>query len=404
MNLSFNAQDLEFQDEVRAFIDRYWPHSARCDKGMASVYSAEKSPAEQRWLEALVERGWSVPSWPLEFGGTDWNPTQRYIWSRETARAECPQMSTFGVTMLGPVLYTWGSDAQKAQFLPAIREGRMSWCQGYSEPGAGSDLANLKTRAVRQGDDYLVNGAKTWTSGAHVADWMFCLVRTDPDATKPQQGISFLLIDMCSPGIEVHPIKTLGAQHTVNSVSLIDVKVPCANLVGTENSGWTYAKTLLTHERTGVARVAMSQVQIKRLRDIAAETPAGGVSNLWADSAFKSKVDALEIELAALEMLELRILAQVQAGSAPGPESSILKLKGTEIGQRIADLQVEAFGYYGLPYPDQLLMDNEGSVGPDFADFAHAAMQGMLFSRAWSVYGGSSEIQKNIIAKSVLGL
>jgi len=297
-------------------------------------------------------------------------------------------------------LYTWGTPAQRARHLPPIREARVTWCQGYSEPGAGSDLASLSTRAVRDGDSYVVNGAKTWTSGAHHADWMFCLVRTDAHASKKQQGISFVLIDMKTPGIDVHPILTLGGEHAVNSVTLTDVRVPVSERIGEENEGWTYAKGLLTHERTGIAGVARSQRALAGLKCIASETPLQG-ARLIEDPAFKVRIDAAEIELMALEVTELRTLASVEAGGAPGPESSILKIRGTEIAQRIADLTIEAYGYYGMPFPEQRLIDNEGAVGPERA---LVALKDMLFGRAASIYGGSNEIQKNIIAKAVLGL
>jgi alkylation response protein AidB-like acyl-CoA dehydrogenase len=400
VDLKLRAEDLEFQAEVRAFIDEHWPAEVRARKGRASEYPGERSPAEQHWFDALVERGWSVPAWPVQHGGTGWGPTQHYIWNQETARAGCPAMSGFGARMLAPVLYTWGTPVQQNEHLGPIREARVQWCQGYSEPGAGSDLAALKTRAVRDGDQYIVNGAKTWTSGAHHADWMFCLVRTDTEVSKRQEGISFLLIDMRSPGIEVHPILILGEQHTVNAVTLTDVRVPVANLIGEENRGWTYAKGLLTHERTGIAGVATSQVQLESLKEIAAEIGLDG-QRLVDDPYFQRKIQEVEIELTALEVTELRTLASVEEGGAPGPESSILKLKGTELAQRIADMQVEAFGYYGMPYPDDLLIDNEGPVGDEFA---LAALKGMLFGRAASIFGGSSEIQKNIISKAVLGL
>jgi alkylation response protein AidB-like acyl-CoA dehydrogenase len=359
-----------------------------------------RRPEEQRWFDALVARGWSVPHWPVEFGGTGWSATRHYIWDRETARAGCPEMSVFGARMLAPVLYTWGSPEQKARHLPPIREARVIWCQGYSEPGAGSDLAALSTRAVRDGDHYVVDGAKTWTSGAHHADWMFCLVRTDPHASRKQEGISFLLIDMRSPGIEVRPIRILGDQHTVNSVALTGVRVPVVNRVGEENRGWTYAKGLLAHERTGIAGVARSQAQIEQLKSMAADSAAGG-ARLIDDPAFARAIDEVTIELLALEMTELRTLAGVESGAAPGPESSILKIRGTEIGQRIAELTVEALGYYGLPYPDAQWLDNEGPIGPECAV---PALRGMLFGRAASIFGGSNEIQRNIIAKAVLGL
>jgi len=402
VDLAFRPEDTAFLADVRRFIDLHWPPPLRRTRGMASEYSGSRSPEEQHWFDALVSRGWSVPHWPVEHGGAGWTPTQHYIWDRETARAGCPGMSPFGARMLAPVLYTWGTPAQQARHLPPIREARVTWCQGYSEPGAGSDLAALETRAIRDGDDYVVNGAKTWTSGAHHADWMFCLVRTDPGSrqAKRQEGISFLLIDMKTPGIEVHPIRILGEQHTVNSVTFTDVRVPVANRVGEENRGWTYAKGLLTHERTGIAGVARSAVQIEALKAIATETAVDG-ARLIDDPAFKRRIDEVSIELLALEMTELRTLATVEQGSAPGPESSILKIRGSEIGQRIAELQVEAFGYYAMPYPDPALIDNEGPVGPEFAV---SALRGMLFGRASSIFGGSNEIQKNIISKAVLGL
>jgi len=340
-----------------------------------------------------------VPSWPSAWGGTDWSPTQKYIWDKETARAECPQLSAFGARMLAPVLYTWGTDAQKERFLAAIREQKMIWCQGYSEPGAGSDLAALGTRAVRDDDHYVVNGTKIWTTGAHVADWMFCLVRTSTEGKK-QEGISFLLIDMQTPGIKVNPIYLLGGIHSVNEVELKDVRVPVENLVGEENKGWTYAKGLLTHERTGIAGVARSEVQVDRLKAIAAETAVDGAS-LWDDADFRRRVHELEVSLEALAMTELRVLSQVEQGGAPGPESSILKIRGTEISQALQVMQIEAFGYYGQPYPDQTLIDNEGPIGHEYA---LAAMQTMLYGRAATIFGGSNEIQKNIISKAVLGL
>ena len=400
MDLRLRDVDLSFQSEVRSFIDAHWPQRARAAADAALEFSGETTAEQRRWFDALVARGWSVPSWPVEFGGTGWTPTQHYIWDRETARAACPELSPFGARMLAPVLYTWGTKDQQAQHLPPIREVRVQWCQGYSEPGAGSDLAALRTRAARDGDYYIVDGAKTWTSGAHLADWMFCLVRTDPHATKKQQGISFVLIDMKTPGIEVHPILTLGEQHAVNSVTLQGVRVPVANRIGVENEGWTYAKGLLTHERTGIAGVARSQVRLARLKEIAAQTSLGD-GRLLDEPSFKGQIDAVEIELLALEMTELRTLASVEQGGAPGPESSILKIRGTEIGQRIADLTIEAYGYYGAPYPQQRLIDNEGPIGPDNA---LVSLKEMLFGRASSIFGGSNEIQKNIIAKAVLGL
>lgn len=401
MDLALSDADLAFQAEVREFVNTYWPEEVRRARATSSRFEESRghSPEVRRWIDALNERGWAVPNWPQQWGGTDWTPTQKYIWDRETAQAECPQLSAFGARMLAPVLYTWGTDAQKNEFLPKIREERMIWCQGYSEPGAGSDLAGLATRAVRDGDEYVVNGTKLWTSGAHVADWMFCLVRTQTGAKK-QEGISFLLIDMKTPGITVNPVYILGGIHSVNEVELKDVRVPVENLVGEENKGWTYAKGLLTHERTGIAGVARSEVQLARLKRIAQDTGMDGGS-LWDDPAFRQRVTELEVELEALSMTELRVLAQVAQGGAPGPESSILKIRGTELGQAIAMMTIEAFGYYGMPYPEQTLIDNEGPIGNPYV---MPTMKGMLYGRASSIFGGSNEIQKNIISKAVLGL
>lgn len=396
MNLALTESDLAFQREVREFIEAHWPTEARAGTPTANP-PGHRSSAEQHWYDALCARGWSVPDWPVAQGGADWTPTQHYLWDRETSRAGCPAMSAFGVRMVAPVIYTWGSAEQCARFLPPIREARVQWCQGYSEPGAGSDLASLTTRALRDGSSYVVNGAKTWTSEAHFADWMFCLVRTDPNAERPQQGISFLLIDMRTAGVDVRPIPILGAPRSLNSVTLTDVRVPVANRVGEENCGWTYAKGLLAHERTGIAGVGRTRMDLERLKKLLA-TEVGG--DLVHDDSFQRRISEVEVELLALEVTELRTLARVEVGAAPGPEASILKIKGTEVAQRIADLSVEVLGYYGVPYPDDMLLDNEGPVGP--AD-ALEILAGMLYGRAASIYGGANEIHKNIIAKAVLG-
>lgn len=383
MDLKFSDKDRAFQDEVKAFISKCWPPGVRRRTDV--------------WFDALVEAGWSVPNWPVAHGGSGWSVTQKYIWDRETVHAGCPQMSAFGARMLAPVIYTWGTKQQCDQFLPPIREARITWCQGYSEPGAGSDLAALTTAAVRDGDNYIVTGTKTWTTGAHVADWMFCLVRTDTKAAKPQQGISFILLNMKSSGVSVHPIITLGGQHSINNVTLDNVRVPISQRIGEENKGWTYAKGLLTHERTGIAQIARSQVQLQQLKQMIQNDEA-----LAADDDFIRRMHQIEVELSALEMTELRVLSQVAEGDAPGPESSILKIKGTEITQHLYELSVEALGYYALPYPpDYEALDNEGTIGPEAA---MPILSGFMSSRSHSIFGGSNEIQRNIIAKAVLGL
>ncbi|MGI9362907.1 MAG: acyl-CoA dehydrogenase family protein, partial [Parasphingorhabdus sp.] len=329
MNLEFSAEENAFRDEVRSFIENNYPTHIQ-GKNMQDDMSREELTA---WHKILGKKGWSVPAWPVEYGGTGWTPTQRYIWSEENARVNAIMPLPFGVSMVGPVIYTFGNEEQKAKHLPGIRSGEVWWCQGYSEPGAGSDLASLKTTAVRDGDHYIINGQKTWTTLAQHADWGFFLCRTDPDAPKQQQGISFILVDMNTPGIEVRPIKLVDGGHEVNEVWLTDVRVPVENRVGEENKGWTYAKFLLAHERSGIAGVARSKRGVEQLKDIATKEMLDG-KPLIEDMGFARKISQLEIDLAALEITELRTLAGEQAGKGPGPESSLLKVKGTEIQQR----------------------------------------------------------------------
>ena len=318
----------------------------------------------------------------------------------ETARADCIRLMPFGLTMVGPVIYTFGTPEQKAKFLPRILSGDDWWCQGYSEPGAGSDLASLRTKAERDGDHYVVNGQKTWTTMAQHADWGFFLVRTDPDA-KQQEGISFLLIDMKSPGIEVRPIITLGGEHEVNEVFLDNVRVPVENRVYEENKGWTCAKFLLAHERTGIAGVAGSKRGIEKIKEIAT-TEMDGDRPLLSNPFFRRKVAELEMDLTALEYTELRTLAGEAAGKGPGPESSVLKIKGSEIQQRITELALEAAGHYGAPYFRGFGEgDNEHPIGPDWA---HRTAPSYFNVRKTTIYGGSNEVQRQIIAKMVLGL
>lgn len=398
MNLEFTAEENAFRDEVREFIRNNYPDNIE-GRGVQDELSPEDLTA---WHKILGKKGWSVPAWPTEYGGTGWTPTQRYIWSEENARINAIMPLPFGVAMVGPVIYTFGNDEQKAQHLPGIRDGSVWWCQGYSEPGAGSDLASLKTTAVRDGDDYIINGQKTWTTLAQHADWGFFLCRTDPDAPKPQQGISFILVDMKTPGIEVRPIKLIDGGHEVNEVWLTDVRVPATNLIGQENMGWTYAKFLLAHERSGIAGVARSKRGVEQLKDIAAKEMLDG-KPLIEDMGFARKISQLEIDLAALEITELRTLAGEQAGKGPGPESSLLKVKGTEIQQRLTELTLEAVGYYGTPdfrsFPED--GSNDFPIGPDYA---HHAAPTYFNMRKTSIYGGSNEIQRNIITKMILGL
>ena len=394
MDLSFSPADEAFRREVREFIATSLPDRVK-GRTRRDFDSREDFLA---WHQVLYRKGWVAPLWPKEYGGTGWTITQRYIFNEECAAAETPQVLPFGVAMCGPVIYTYGNEAQKKKFLPRILSGEDWWCQGYSEPGSGSDLASVKTRAVREGDHYIVNGQKTWTTLAQYADWIFCLVRTDPNA-KNQEGISFLLIDMKTPGITVKPIIVLDGAHEVNEVFFDNVKVPVENRIGEENKGWTYAKFLLVHERSGIAGVARSKKAIERLKQISeAETVDG--KPLISTDAFSRKIAELEIDLSALEYTELRTLAREAGGKTAGPESSILKIKGTEVQQRITELTVEAIGYYAYPY-DRFFGDNEYPVGPDYAFGAAGHYFNM---RKTSIYGGSNEIQRNIIAKAVLGL
>ncbi len=403
MNLDFSPEDLAFRQEVREFIAQNYP------AGLKAVQEEGEEMAKEdflSWHRVLAAKGWVAPAWPKEYGGPGWTSVQRYIWSEELARIDAVPILPFGINMVGPVIYTFATPEQKAKFLPPTLSGDIWWCQGYSEPGAGSDLASLKTKAERfTADDgkeyYLVNGQKTWTTLAQHADWIFCLVRTDPTA-KIQEGISFLLIDMKSPGVTVRPIITLGGEHEVNEVWLENVKVPVENRIFGENKGWTCAKFLLAHERSGIAGVARSKRGISKIKDMAAQEREDDVS-LLEDPFFARKIAELEIDLTALEYTELRTLAAENAGKGPGPESSLLKIKGTEIQQRITELVLEAAGHYGAPYfrgfPEG--GDNALPIGPDYA---HRAAPTYFNVRKTSIYGGSNEIQRNIIAKMVLGL
>ena len=402
MDLNFSAEDIAFRDEVRSYIAENYPDDLRAKADEGEELSKEDL---LKWHKILGQRGWSAPAWPTQYGGPGWNSIQRYIWSEECARADTIAVLPFGVTMVAPVIMAFGTEEQKAKHLPAILKGDLWWCQGYSEPGAGSDLANLRTKAERfTGDDgkeyYRVNGQKTWTTMAQHADWGFFLVRTDSNV-KAQEGISFLLIDMKTPGITVRPIITLGGEHEVNEVWLEDVIVPVENRVFEENKGWTCAKYLLAHERTGIAGAARSKRGVERVKTIAhAEMDDG--APLIKNPFFKRKIAELEVDLIALEFTELRTLAGEASGKGPGPESSLLKIKGTEIQQRITELALEAVGHYGAPYFRGFGEgDNEHPIGPDYA---HRAAPTYFNGRKTSIYGGSNEIQRNIIAKAVLGL
>ncbi len=403
MDLAFKPEHAAFRAEVREWIETHFPQAIRDKQATGEHLNKEEILS---WHRILYAKGWLTPSWPKEYGGTGWDPVQRYIWSEELARANtCPP--SFGLGMIGPVLYTFGTPEQKETLLKPTVAGDIWWCQGYSEPGAGSDLAGLSTRAERfTGEDgkeyYRVNGQKTWTTQGQHADWGFFLVRTDP-AAKKQEGITFLLIDMKTPGVSVRPIITIDGGHEVNDTFLDNVIVPVENRIGQENKGWTVAKFLLGHERTGIAGVARSKRGIERLREVAAGVEGDDGTPLIQDVSFRRKIAELEIDLAALEYTELRTLAGESSGREPGPEASLLKVRGTEIGQRLTELTLEAAGHYGAPYfrgfPKE--GDNVQSISPDFAFKAGPTYFNM---RKTSIFGGSNEIQRNIMAKAVLGL
>jgi alkylation response protein AidB-like acyl-CoA dehydrogenase len=400
MNVNFSTEEIAFRAEVRAFFETEFPQDI-LEKQRLSIPLTREDVV--RWHKLAYKRGWGAPNWPTEHGGTGWTSVQKYIFADEQARASAPVYLSFGVSMVGPIIYTFGTEQQKQRFLPDILEFNTWWCQGYSEPGSGSDLASLTTRADLNGDHYVVNGTKTWTTLAQFADWIFCLVRTNSDVARRQEGISFVLIDMNQPGVSVKPIKLLDGECEVNEIHFDNVKVPVENLVGEEGKGWTYGKVLLQHERTNIAGVANSKYRLERLRAQTNES-IRGATPLANNPVFMRKVAAAEVELKALEYTELRTLASISSGKAPGPESSILKVAGTELHQQIDSLYVEAAGYYALPFvPEQYDIDfpiderigNGTQTKSALSYFNH---------RKVSIFGGSNEIQKNIIAKHVLGL
>ena len=390
MDINFNKEDIAFRDEIRDWLNNggYPKHvKEKTDKGITISKQDQID-----FHKALGEKGWMGYNWPEEHGGTGWSATQLYIFNKEFGLAGCPPLLAFGVSMVAPVIWTFGNDEQKAKYLPDILNFNTWWCQGYSEPGSGSDLASLKTKAVLENDHYIVNGSKTWTTLAQHADWIFCLVRTDNSGIK-QEGISFLLIDMNTPGIEVKPIITIDGEHEVNSVFFTDVKVPVENLIGEEGKGWTYAKFLLAHERFGIASVGASMRQLNKLKKIVSE-----LDNPELDK----KIRELEVSLSALEITELRLLSALENGGHPGAESSILKIKGTEMQQNISQLYVEAAGEYAIMYPGPHGYSSNDK--PAVPDYAANSLSAFLNLRKTSIYGGSNEIQKNIISKFVLGV
>jgi alkylation response protein AidB-like acyl-CoA dehydrogenase len=401
MDLRLSDDELAFRDEVRGFIRERLPDDIR-DR-LRLGHPVTKSDIV-RWQRILNEKGWAAYSWPKQYGGPGWTAVQRTIFIEEIQAAPAPEVNPFNITMLGSVLIQFGSQEQKTRFLPRAANLDDWWCQGFSEPGAGSDLAALKTAARREGDEYIVNGQKIWTSTAHEADWCFCLVRTDPNAPKKQQGISFLLIDMQTPGITVRPIISIDGSHHLNEVFFDDVRVPVENLVGEENKGWDVAKYLLGHERTGIARLGKSKERVKFAKEAAHEMRANG-KPLIDDPAFRLRVAQLETDIKALEITQFRVVsayAKKEAGK-PDPLSSALKIKGTELLQATTELAMDVGGPLAMPDWAQELeaLSNEPELGPAWAS---EATKSYLFLRAASIYGGTNEIQKNILTKAVLGL
>ncbi|PLS21416.1 acyl-CoA dehydrogenase family protein [Neptunicoccus cionae] len=392
MELFYTKADIAFRDEVRAFLDTHLPQELS-----DTFFNFKRHSWEQmiRWHKILANKGWVAAHWPVEHGGTGWTPMQQYIFDSEAMMAGAPRLRPFGLKMIGPVLMRFGTDAQKERFLPRILSAEDYWCQGFSEPGAGSDLASLKTRAVRDGDDYIVNGQKTWTTTAQHANWMFTLVRTDPQAEKPQAGISMLLIDLSSPGVTVRPIRTIDGDHHVNEVFLEDVRVPTNLLVGEENRGWTCAKFLLGNERVSIANVGQSKAEMSLLKRLARDRKIDGVA-LIDDPVFGAKLADLEADFLAQEVTNLRMLAGIKPGGEVGPLSSLLKLRGSEIQQRIQELAMEAAGADAAPWRADRAAG--GGNGDDYG------IHGWLTSRAFTIFGGSSEVMKNIVAKQTLGL
>ena len=393
MDLNYSGEELAFRDEVRAWLRANLPGDLR-DKVSANDHLSKDDLL--RWHRILAQRGWIAPGWPAEWGGTGWNMVQRYLFEEECGYAGAPPLIPFGLTMCASVLLKFGTPAQKQRFLPRIYNGDDFWCQGYSEPGSGSDLASLKTRAARQGNHYVVQGQKTWTTLAHYADWIFCLVRTENVPDKRQEGISFLLMDMKSPGITVRPLILMDGGHEVNEVFFDDVKVPVENLVHEEGKGWTVAKYLLGHERLNTARIGTSRRELERLKAFAGSQVKNG-RPLIEDTRFRDKLSRVEIELMALEITNLRFLDQMRGGRAPGAEVSMLKITGTEIQQALTELMMEAAGPLAQavsPLGDAAGFDHYTStLAPRYCNY-----------RKTSIYAGSNEIQRNIIAKMSLGL
>ena len=399
MDLRFTDEEVAFRDEVRAFFKQALPADIRRKTELGQRISKEEM---LRWVRILHAKGWATPSWAPEWGGTGWDAVKQYIFKEELHMAPAPEPISFNMNMIGPTLIAFGTDEQKRHFLPKIARMDYWFCQGFSEPGAGSDLAALRTTAVRDGEHYLVNGQKLWTSTAHHADWCFLLVRTDP-AAKKQQGITYLLMDMTSPGITIRPIVTIDGHHETNEMFLDNVRVPVAQRVGEENKGWDCAKYLLGHERSGIARVGVSKMRVRRAKQLAARMMAGG-RPLIEDERFLERVAEIEVELKALEITQMRLIAEIgrRDDNKPDPKSSILKIKGSQLQQAAAELLLEVAGYSALEFDPDFVSGLKTDADGD--DWALALAPNHYWARHVSIVGGSNEIQRNILAKTVLGL
>jgi len=402
MDITLSPEDEAFRDEVRAFLPEALPERLR-DGARRTPGVFVEPDIGLEWQRILHEKGWLASHWPKEDGGTGWTPVQRYIFEKECAIAGAPALSVLGLKLVGPVICRFGTPEQKARFLPRILTGEDLWCQGYSEPGSGSDLASLKTRAVRQGDRYIVNGSKIWTTHAHYANWIFALVRTDQDVSN-QRGISFLLIPMDQPGVIVTPILTLAGDHEVNAVFLDNAETGVENLIGDEGQGWTIAKFLLENERGGSCHAPRLLVALDRLKQAAAELPSGVNGAMAHDREFRLRIAELRLEAEALEVTELRILAELAKGNPPGPQTSLTKLIAAGLVQAIDELAVDLYAYDGLQLPPERPLYGNEAPEPVGSVAAQLAAPSYLNSRAWTIFGGTDEVQKNIIAKTVLGL
>jgi len=402
MDMEFSPEDIAFREEVRDFLKHNL--SDRLRDGARRTPGVFVEPdIGMEWHRILHEKGWVAPHWPKENGGTGWTPTQKFIFEKECALAGAPALAILGLRLVGPVICAFGTPEQKERFLPPILSGEDYWCQGYSEPGSGSDLASLKTTAKLENGEYVVNGSKIWTTHAHHANWIFALVRTDP-SVKKQAGITFLLIPMDQEGVEVTPIHSMSGDHEVNAVFFSDARTPAENRIGDEGQGWTIAKFLLENERGGSCFAPRLLQSIDRLQELAKEQPSGVNGAVGHDPRFRDRLARARLEAEALEVTELRILAELAKGRAPGPQTSLVKLLGSNIGQTIDTLRLELLGPDALQLPLERPLYGNEAPEPVGSEYAQTAMGRYLNNRAATIFGGSDEVQKNIIAKTVLGL